>query len=185
MFSRLSRLPPETIERIWSWSLLYPFMTSLFLGDLEQVFRSPGFEKQVKSHTFKLRNFHVIASLMDLRDCFLSPWNSVAMHSSSLDDTCLPMLLDGSVKTHLLRDMKLKQRNNIELAFTGSSKAPCAQGSRVTAYCSLPWGLRAFHSFGCRISNILFMHHGLWETKDVLLLSHVLKLLTWSDKGRH
>ena len=137
-------------------------MTSLFLGDLKQVFKCPGFEKQIKSHTFMFRNFHVIASLMDLRDCFLSTWNFVDMHSSSLDETCLPMLLDGSVKTNLPRDVRLKQRNSTELGFTGNSKAPCAQGNRVTADCLLPWGLRAFHSFGCRI-NTLFMHE-LWKT---------------------
>ena len=138
-------------------------MTSLFLQDLEQVFRCPGFEKQIKSHTFMLRNFHVIASLMDLRPCFLSTWNSVDMHSSSLDETGLPMLLDGSVKINLLRDVRLKQRNSTELGFTGSSKAPYAQGNRVTAYCLLPWALTAFHSFRCRISNTLFMHK-LWKT---------------------
>ena len=137
-------------------------MTSLFLGDLKQVFKCPGFEKQIKSHTFMLRNFHVKASLMDLRDCFLSTWNSVGMHSRSLDETWLPMPLDGSMTTSLLRDLRLKQRNSIELGFTGSSKAPCAQGNRVTADCLLPWGLRAFHSFGCRI-NTLFMHE-LWKT---------------------
>ena len=140
-------------------------MTSLFLGDLEQVFRCPGFEKQIKSHTFMLRNFHVIASLMDLRHCFLSTWNSVDMHSSSLDETGLPMLLDGSVKINLLRDVRLKQRNSTELGFTGSSKALCAQGNRVTAYCLLPWGLRAFHSFGYRMPNILFMHSRTMEDK--------------------
>ena len=138
-------------------------MTSLFLQDLEQVFRCPGFEKQIKSHTFIRRNFHVKASLMDLRGCVLSTWNSVGMHSSSLDETWLPMLLDGSVTTSLLRDLRLKQRNSAELGFTGSSKAPYAQGNRVTAYCLLPWALTAFHSFRCRISNTLFMHK-LWKT---------------------
>ena len=139
-------------------------MTSLFLQDLEQVFRCPGFEKQIKSHTFMLRNFHVKASLMDLKDCFLSTWNSVDMHSSSLDETGLPMLLDGSVKINLLRDVRLKQRNSTELGFTGSSKAPCAQGNRITSYCLLPWGLRAFHSFRCRILIILFMQS--WTIED-------------------
>ena len=137
-------------------------MISLFLQDLGQMFRCPGFEKQIKSHTFMLRNFHVKTSLMDLRDYFLSAWNSVGMHSSSLDETWLPMPLDGSMPTSLLRDLRLKQRNSIELGFTGSSKAPCAQRNRVTASCSLPWGLRAFRSFGCRI-NTLFMHE-LWKT---------------------
>ena len=132
-------------------------MISLFLQDLGQMFRCPGFEKQIKSHTFMLRNFHVKASLMDLSDYFLSAWNSVGMHSSSLDETCLPMLLDGNMRTNLLRDVRFKQSNSIELGFTGSSKAPCAQRNRVTASCSLPWGLRAFHSFGRRITNVLFM----------------------------
>ena len=140
-------------------------MTSLFLQDLEQVFRCPGFEKQIKSHTFMLRNFHVIASLMDLRHCFLSTWNSVGIHSSSLDETCLPMLFDGSMMTNLLRDVRFKQRNSIELGFTGSSKAPCAQRNRVTASCLLPWGLRAFHSFRCRITNVLFMQSQTMEDK--------------------
>ena len=160
-------------------------MISLFLQDLGQMFRCPGFEKQIKSHTFMLRNFHVKASLMDLRDCFLSTWNSVGMHSSSLDETCLPMLLDGSVKTNLPRDVRLKQRNSTELGFTGNSKAPCAQGNRVTSYSLLPWGLRAFHSFGCRISNILFMQSRTMEDKRCAASSHVLKLLKLSDKGRH
>ena len=140
-------------------------MTSLFPGDLEQVFRCPGFEKQIKSHTFMLRNFHVKASLMDLRGCVLSTWNSVGMHSSSLDETWLPVLLDGSVTTSLLRDLRLKQRNSAELGFTGSSKAPCAQRNRVTASCLLPWGLRAFHSFRCRITNVLFMQSQTMEDK--------------------
>ena len=159
-------------------------MMSVFLGDLEQVFKCPEFEKQIKSHTFILRNFHVKASLMDLRDCFLCTWNSVCMHSSSLDETCLPMLFDDSMTTTLLRDLRLKQRNNIGLGFTGSSKAPCAQVNRVTTYCLLPWGLRAFHSFRCRISNTLFTLSP-WKTKYVQLLSYVLKLLKLSDKGRH
>ena len=132
-------------------------MISLFLQDLGQMFRCPGFEKQIKSHTFMLRNFHVKASLLDLRDYFISAWNSVGMHSSSLDETCLPTLLDCSMMTNLLRDVRFKQSNSIELGFTGSSKAPRAQRNRVTASCSLPWGLRAFHSFGCRITNVLFM----------------------------
>ena len=140
-------------------------MTSLFLGDLEQVFRCPGFEKQIKSHTFMLRNFHVKASLMDLKDCFLSTWNSVGIHSSSLDETCLPMLFDGSMMTNLLRDVRFKQRNSIELGFTGSSKAPCAQRNRVTASCLLPWGLKAFQSFRYRILNTLFMQSQTMENK--------------------
>ena len=160
-------------------------MTSLFLGDLEQVFRCPGFEKHIKSHAFMLRNFHVIASLMDLRDCFPSTWNFVDMHSSSLDETCFPMLLDGSVKTNLPRDVRLQQRSSTELGFTGNPKAPCAQGNRVISYCLLPWGLRAFHSFWCRISNILFMQSRTMEDKRCAASSHVLKLLKLSDKGRH
>ena len=60
------------------------------------------------------------------------------MNSSSLDETGLPMLPDGSMMTILLRDMRPKQRNSTELGFTGSSKAPCAQGNRVTAYRLLP-----------------------------------------------
>ena len=40
-------------------------MISVFLGNLKQVYKCPGFEKQIKSHAFILRNFHVKASLMD------------------------------------------------------------------------------------------------------------------------
>ena len=68
----LSRLPPETIIKELVMKLALSFHDSVFLWDLEQVFKCLGFEKQIKSHTFMFRNFHVIASLMDLRDCFLS-----------------------------------------------------------------------------------------------------------------
>ena len=140
-------------------------MMSVSLWDLEQVFKCPGFEKQIKSHTFIRRNFHVKASLMDLRDCFLSTWNSVGMHSSSLDETCLPMLLEGSMTTSLLSEVRLKQRNSIEVGFIGSSIAPCAQGNRVTAHCLLLWGLKAFQSFRYRILNTLFMQSKTTENK--------------------
>ena len=71
MFSVLSCLPPETIIKELVMKLALYFMISVFLGDLKQVFRCPGFDKQIKSHTFMLRNFHIKAGLMDLRDCFL------------------------------------------------------------------------------------------------------------------
>lgn len=38
-------------------------MISVFLGNLKQVYKCPGFEA-IKSHTFILRNFHVKASLI-------------------------------------------------------------------------------------------------------------------------
>ena len=68
----LSRLPPETIIKALVMKLALSFHDSVFLWDLKQVFKCPGFEKQIKSHTFMLRNFHVKASLTDLRDYFLS-----------------------------------------------------------------------------------------------------------------
>ena len=68
----LSRLPPETIIKALVMKLALSFHDSVFLWDLKQVFKCPGFEKQIKSHTFIPRNVHVKASLMDLRDCFLS-----------------------------------------------------------------------------------------------------------------
>ena len=62
------------------------------------------------------------------------------MHSSSLDETCLPMLLDGSMTTGLHRGVRLKERNSTELGFTGSSKipqVPSPKGTELqhTAYC--------------------------------------------------
>ena len=116
-----------------------------------------------------------------MKDCFLSPWNSVSMHSSSLDETCLPMLLDGTMTTSLLRGVRLKQRNSIELGFTRSSKVPCAQhkGTELQHNCLLPWGLRAFHSFECRISNIHFRQSRTMEDKSCGALSHILKLLNY------
>ena len=65
LFSMLSCLPPETIIKALVMKLALSFHDSVFLWDLEQVFKCLGFEKQIKSHTFILRNFHVKASLMD------------------------------------------------------------------------------------------------------------------------
>ena len=54
-----------------------------------------------------------------------------------------------------------------------------AQGNRVTTYCLLPWRLRAFHSFECRISNIHFRQSRTMEDKSCGALSHILKLLNY------
>ena len=59
------------------------------------------------------------------------------MHSRSLDETWLPMPLDGSMTTSLLRDLRLKQRNSIELGLQEVPKLHVPKGTELqqTACC--------------------------------------------------